>query len=150
MAKQVKQAAQAAQTTAATAATAATPAQAPGLALLATLAAAPNAPAVLGTLAAQPHLGHLPKHLASKVASSATGGTQATVPAGLQGYKLANGKWGKPRAAAEIAWAAYLQTALRQPQSAAALLAGQPAGLCLGVHTLAAYLKRGWLVKTAA
>ena len=148
--KQTKQAAPAATPVAPVAAT---PAAMPkGLQLLANAAAAPNAAPVLATLAAQPHLAALPAHLATKVASAATGGSQVQVPAGLQGYTLAVGKPHGARAVAERQWAGWLQSYLQAngPQTAHALLAAQPAGMCLGVHTLVAYTKRGWLVRNKA
>ena len=130
---------------------AATPVAA-GLQRIALAAAQAGAAPVLATLAAQPHLAALPAHLATKVASAATGGTQVQVPAGLQGYTLAVGKPHGARAVAEKQWAGWLQSylAANGPQTAQALLAAQPAGMCLGVHTLVAYTKRGWLVRNKA
>jgi hypothetical protein len=123
-----------------------------GLQRIALAAAQQGAAPVLGTLAAQPHLCALPAHLATKVASAATGGTQVQVPQGLQGYTLAVGKPHGARATAERVWAGWLQSTLAEqgPQTAAQLLAAQPPGMCLGVHTIAAYLKRGWLVRSKA
>ena len=128
----------------------ATPATAPvaqGVLALAAMAQAPGAAPVLATVAQAAHLQALPRHLAAKVASAVTGGTQSKVPRKLVGVVLAMGKPHGAKAPAEIAWANYLQAAVTaKPQGCAALLAGQPAGMGLGGHTVQAYYGRGWLV----
>ena len=100
---------------------------------------------VLATVVQGAHLAALPKHLAAKVANAATGGTQAQVPAGMAGLHIVAGKPHRAKAPAEIAWATWLQSYCATPQPVAQVLAAG-AHLQLGMHTVRAYLKRGWLV----
>jgi hypothetical protein len=126
-----------------------TAAPAPGTAMLAALAqqaTVPQQQQVLAQVAAQAHLQALPKHLAAKVASTATGGTQAQVPAALAGKVLSMGKPGKPRAPAEQAWYGWLQSTLADKPVPVAEVLAKGASVALGAHTVVAYVKRGWLV----
>jgi hypothetical protein len=120
-----------------------------GTAMLASLASAANTPtaaqAPIAAAAALAHMQALPKHLAAKVASTVTGGTQAAVPAKLAGVVLITGKAHKARAPAEVVWANYCQTAAANGCTTADLLAGG-ASIGLGAHSVLAYIQRGWLV----
>ena len=100
---------------------------------------------VLATVVTGAHLAALPKHLAPKVANAATGGTQAQVPAKWANVVLVTGKPHGARAEAELAWANFLQAHCATPQPVAQVLAAG-AHLQLGMHTIRAYVKRGWLV----
>jgi hypothetical protein len=116
------------------------------LTALAQQATVPQQQQVLAQVAAQAHLQALPKHLAAKVASTATGGTQAQVPAALAGKALSMGKPGKPRAPAEQAWYGWLQSTLANGPVPVAQVLAQGASVALGAHTVVAYVKRGWRV----
>lgn len=117
-----------------------------GTGILAAMAAAPNAPAVLGTLATQDHLARLPASLAGKVASAATGGAQVRIPADMASVRFVVGKPHAAKARAEVVWANLVQAECgKAPRTTAELLAAG-AGVQLGLHTIRAYRKRGWLV----
>jgi hypothetical protein len=120
-----------------------------GAAMLAGMAASTTTPeaqrAAIAKVAGAEHLQALPKHLAAKVASVATGGTQIQVPAKLVGLTLTTGKAHKARAPAEQVWANFVQREAAKGISASDLLQ-KGASIALGAHSILAYIQRGWLV----